>query len=440
MSSSDDRPRKALKKTTPRRPAKVRPDVVHPPAHLPAIRDRLGLVCAGGGVTGAIYEIGALAALEDRIEGTNITDFDMFVGVSAGSYISALLANGVTPGLLYRTVTRGTKSGTALDDLALFRLNTEEIARRVASAPRTIFEASWDFYKNRRETTLTDLVQSLGRLLPTGLFQNDGLREWMNSWLGQAGRTDDFRRLERILRIVAVELDTGEPKAFGAPGFDHVPISKAVQASCAIPGLYRPVLIDGKEYIDGGVRKTAHISLAIKERCGLVVCVNPIVPFHIPGSHEPVLNGEQGVLARRGLPAILDQVFRVTLHSRMNYGMARYREDHPDVDIVVFEPRPQDLPRFMSNIMRTSTRVRIAEYGYRTTMAQIDADYPRLAKMFANHGLELLESAPKESLALRFAERLERKLEGDMPTRLAANLELLEHELDRPARKTTAGK
>ena len=70
------------------------------------MRKRLGIVCAGGGVTGAIYEIGALAALEDRLENVSITDFDVFVGVSAGAYISALLANGVTPGLLFRNVTR----------------------------------------------------------------------------------------------------------------------------------------------------------------------------------------------------------------------------------------------------------------------------------------------------------------------------------------------
>ena len=145
-----------------------------------------------------------------------------------------------------------------------------------------------------------------------------------------------------------------EPKAFGGPDFDQVPISKAVQASCAIPGLYRPVVIDGKEYIDGGVRKTAHISLAIKERCGLVVCVNPIVPFHIhENGHR---NGSMGPLAKQGMPAILDQVFRVTLHSRMRYGIQRYKRENPDVDVVVFEPRPEDLPRFMSNIMRTSGR------------------------------------------------------------------------------------
>ena len=145
------------------------------------IRKRLGIVCAGGGVTGAIYEIGALAALEDRLENVSITDFDVYVGVSAGAYIAALLANGVTPGVLFRNVTRSAGMRTDIDDLALFGLNLGEIATRLATAPFTVLDAAWDFYKNRRETTLTDLVQSLGQLLPSGVFHNEGLEAWMQS-------------------------------------------------------------------------------------------------------------------------------------------------------------------------------------------------------------------------------------------------------------------
>ena len=395
--------------------------------------DRIGLVCAGGGVTGAIYEIGALAALEDRLADFSVVDSDVFVGVSAGSYIGALLANGISPGLLYRNVTRSSRSGTELDNLGLFRLNLGEIATRLAGAPLTILESAWDFYKNRRETTLTDLVQSLGEILPSGLFQNDGLGEWMARWFDHPGRTDDFRRLDKQLRIVAVELDTGETAAFGSPGYDDVPISMAVRASCAVPGLYRPVKIRGVEYVDGGVRKTAHISLALKERCGLVICINPIVPIRISKARRgpPLMNGQMGALSSRGMPTILDQIFRVALHSRMRYGLARYHLEHPGSDIFVFEPRPEDLPRFMSNIMRTSGRVRIAEYAYRSTMQAIDADYPRLSRAFARHHLTLLPAAPAASRTLRAAERYERRFAEDMPTRLAANLETLEQDLER---------
>ncbi|MEO6325045.1 MAG: patatin-like phospholipase family protein [Thermoanaerobaculia bacterium] len=393
------------------------------------IRSRLGLVCAGGGVTGAVYEIGALAAIEDRLDHGSLTDFDVFVGVSCGSYITALLANGVTPGLLYRNVTRSSRSGTALDELALFRLNTGEIASRLAAAPMTIFDAAWHFYRNRRETTLTDLVQSLGGLLPSGLFQNEGLETWMAKWFDHPDRTDDFRKLNRSLRIVAVELDTGETKAFGGPGTDHVPISKAVRASCTMPGLYRPVKIDGVEYIDGGVRKTAHISLALQERCGLIICVNPIVPLRLKSDRLPLKNGEQGTVSGRGLPSILDQVFRVTLHSRMKYGITRYEREAPDSDILVFEPKPEDLPRFMSNIMRTSGRVRIAEYAYQSTMKTIDDDFERISRIFARHGLKLRTAAPEGHESIRAARDLASDVGEMTSSRLAASLRVLERNL-----------
>lgn len=392
----------------------------------PPLTKKLGLVCAGGGVTGAIYEIGALAALEDRLENASITDFDVFVGVSAGAYISALLANGVTPSLLFRNATRSAGSRTDIDDLSLFRVNLGEIGTRLAKAPFTILDSAWDFYKNRHETTLTDLVVSLGQLLPSGLFQNEGLEAWMLEWLTKEGRTNDFRKLKRALRIVAVDLDSGETTAFGCPGHDDVPISTAVAASCAIPGLYRPVKIKGLDYIDGGVRKTAHISLALRERCGLTICVNPLVPIRF---HPADTNGHgAGSLRRRGLPTILDQVFRVTLHSRLKYGLSRYRREDPEADVIVFEPRAEDLPRYMRNIMRTSGRIRIAEFAYRSTMATLDADFKRLQKVFAKHGLVLRPACARDrSRVKHHAERAS----GTIPTRLAASLATLEADLER---------
>ncbi len=403
------------------------------------MKSRLGLVCAGGGVTGAVYEIGALAALEDRLDGISLTDFDVFVGVSSGAYLSALLANGVTPALLYRNVIRSKKSGTALDELALFRLNVSEIASRLALAPMTILEAAWDFYRNRSETTLTDLVQSLGRLLPSGIFENEGLEEWMSEWLRKPDRTDDFRKLKKVLRIVAVELETGENVAFGVKDFDDVPISKAVRASCTIPGLYKPVKIKGVEYIDGGVRKTANISLALRERCGLTLCINPIVPFRMP--HHLLKNGQQGALSRGGLPSILDQVFRVTLHSRMRYGMDRYERERPDADVLVFEPRTEEIPKFMSNIMRTSARQRIAEWAYQTTMETIDADYERLAKIFARHGLKLRATRAHPAESRRFTHAISKDETEPSSKRLAASLDILEQTLDEmPAIKQRASR
>jgi predicted acylesterase/phospholipase RssA len=366
---------------------------------------RRGLVCAGGGVTGAIYEIGVLAALEERLDGFSLTECDVFVGVSAGSYVGSLVASGASPSVLFQNATHPRTSD--LDQLSLFRPNLGEIVSRLVSAPVTLARSLHDFYRNRQDATVTDLVASFAGLLPSGFFLLDGLEAWLATWLSEEGRTNDFRALARKLRVVAVALDTGETRVFGEPGNDTVPISQAVAASCALPGFFRPVRIDGVDYIDGGVRKTANISVALKERCGLVLCVNPIVPARYDLAKGLLPDGrDQGALASRGLLSILDQVFRLTLHSRLQYGLSRYRREHPETDIVLFEPRPEELPRLMRNIMRTSGRIRIAEYAYRSTLRKLDAEYSRLSRVFERHGMALrpavsLSKAPRRPEAAR---------------------------------------
>ncbi len=370
-----------------------------------ALRNRRGLVCAGGGVTGAIYEIGVLAALEERLDGFSLTDCDIFVGVSAGSYVGTLVANGVSPSVLFRNVTHPRASD--LDRLSLFRPNVREMFSRLVAAPLTLAKSVRNFRRNRREMTITDVVASFAGLLPSGFFLLDGLESWLSEWLSEPGRTNDFRKLRKKLRVVAVELDTGDTRVFGEEGSDTVPISRAVAASCALPGFFRPVRIDGADFIDGGVRKTAHISLALKDRCGLVLCVNPIVPVRFNYSRGLLPTGrDQGAIASRGLLPILDQVFRLTLHSRLQYGLSRYRRENPESDILVFEPAADELPRLMRNIMRTSGRIRIAEYAYRSTLQKLDADYESLSRVFERHGLRLrpatsIAKAPRRPEAAR---------------------------------------
>ncbi len=92
-------------------------------------------------------------------------------------------------------------------------------------------------------------------------------------------RRTNFAELRTPLRIIAVDLDRGETVAFGDRKHRTVTISEAVQASTALPGLYRPVRLKGKDYIDGGVTKTAHINLAIRRGADLVICINPLVPI-----------------------------------------------------------------------------------------------------------------------------------------------------------------
>jgi NTE family protein len=351
-------------------------------------RRKVALVCAGGGITGAVYEIGCLRALEELL-GRSVTDFDLYVGVSGGAFVSSLLAAGISPREMFEQVTSRTAYPFGVAAASLFRLNVLEFAKRSLRAPGVLSRALVTALTGEGRN-LSDVVWSAFALLPPGLMETSGIRDYLQALLRSRNRADRFDDLPRPLFVVAVDLDRGEAVAFGDDGFADVPVSKAVEASTALPGLYRPVRIGGRDYVDGGVKKTAHIKLAIDHGADLVICINPIVPIlndtttsHPLGAH----------LSERGVTYVLDQALRIMLHGRMKYGMERYRREHPDVDIVLIEPTRDDLRMFSYNIMKYSAREVVAEHGYRSTLRFFAERQASLARTLARHGIRLADPA-----------------------------------------------
>jgi predicted acylesterase/phospholipase RssA len=220
-------------------------------------------------------------------------------------------------------------------------------------------------------------------------METSGIRDYLQALFRSANRPDRFADLPRRLFVVAVDLDRGEAVAFGDEGYRDVPVSRAVEASTALPGLYRPVRIDGRDYVDGGVKKTAHIKLAIDHGADLVICINPIVPILNDTAEGPL----GGHLSERGVTYVLDQAMRIMLHGRMKYGMERYRREHPGVDIVLIEPTRDDLRMFNYNIMSYSARKVVAEHGYRSTVEFFRRGRKRLGGILARHGIRLADPA-----------------------------------------------
>jgi NTE family protein len=158
-----------------------------------------------------------------------------------------------------------------------------------------------------------------------------------------------------------------------------------VEASVALPGLYRPVRIAGRDFVDGGVKKTAHINLAIRHGADLVICINPIVPLRNRGGHGPL----GAHLSSKGVTYVLDQAMRIMLHGRMEYGLERYQAEHPEVDILLLQPTRDDLRMFSYNIMRYSARRIVAEHGYRSVMSHFRRRRAQHARVLARHGISL---------------------------------------------------
>ncbi len=349
-------------------------------------RTRIGLALAGGGPEGAVYEIGALKALQEALDGVDLNDLFIYIGVSAGSFIAANLANNLTPDQMVRAIVKHEPGEHPFVPEIFFTPAYRELLNRSLSIPRLLLEAFEDYARNPRELTLVESMTRLGRALPVGVFDNEPIRHYLETIYGLKGRSDDFRRLGKRLVIVAADLDSGEAVRFGAPGRDHVPISRAVQASCALPGLYPPVEIDGRHYVDGVLLKTVHASVALEAGAQLVFCINPIVPVDTARAIEAGAM-RNGKLVDRGLPTVLSQTFRTMIHSRLRAGFVAYDTLFRQAKVVLIEPRRDDYRMFFTNIFGFADRRAVCEHAYRATRRELRRRRAELEPLLAECGV-----------------------------------------------------
>lgn len=361
------------------------------PAHSP----KIALALAGGGPLGAIYEIGALCALQDSLLGLDFNRLQHYVGVSAGGFIAAGLANGITPRQLFTLFIEDRKRQTEIFDPAvLLRPAFSEFFSRSLLLPELMLGMAWQSTVGRK--SLMRALERLSPSLPTGLFSNAQIHTELSRLFARPGRSNDFRQLKSRLTLVATHLDSSTAVAFGRPGWDHVPISRAVQASAALPGLFPPVEIDGQHFVDGALIKTMHASVALDEGVDLMLCLNPLVPFDATApamasqrlmpwtAAEPIPR-----IAAGGLPSVLSQTFRSLIHSRMVLGLKSYEQAYPNTDIILIEPNHRDPELYLANTFSYSQRRHLAEHAYQQTRQMLRSNQTNLAAKFAYHGITL---------------------------------------------------
>ncbi|HET9767281.1 MAG TPA: patatin-like phospholipase family protein [Thermoanaerobaculia bacterium] len=402
---------------------------------------RIGLALAGGAPEGAIYEIGALRALEEAIDGLDLNAFDIYVGVSAGACIAANLANQIAIRDMCAALA-GKESGLGDEDHpfvpeTFLQPAIGEFFRRGTRVPGLLVDALREWARGEPDVALSDSLMRLSRALPVAVLDGAPVRAYLRRLFARPGRSDDFRRLARRLVVVATELESGAAVCFGDPGYDHVPISTAVQASMALPGLYPPVEIDGRHYVDGVLLKTLHASVALEGGAKLVLCVNPIVPVDLQNGHAEGHADNGGQLVDRGLAAVLSQTFRTLIHSRMQVGLAAYRERYPDADVLLFEPRRDDYRMFFTNIFTFSSRQAVCEHAYLATRRDLRERAESLGPVLARHGMHLRHDVladEERTVWDGLRERRNGHRTTDVPTdtlaRLAATLDRLEGVLD----------
>lgn len=363
-------------------------------------KGKTALVLAGGGIMGAAYEIGVLAALDQLFdENFSSNHFDMYIGVSAGSVIATLAANRVVPGELYQTINRDEQNVFNWRRRDIYRFETGAVIKSTWRVIGNLFR----IYRNYRQThtrlSLQDVIYILQEQFPSGLFSLEPLQNYLCQSFAETGICDRFPDLKRELYIPAYDLDTGERVVFGDQLHQNMHICQAITASCAIPYFFSPQKIGGRYYIDGTTGRTSHIDIAIEQGARLIVLVNPRVPMNNDPEHAclPSLSyGHCASIADLGISCAWEQSQRIENQEKLALALDSYKISHPEVDILVLEPGPEESLLFFQSPMSQLARNHIMHYGYHLSLGQLKTRFAEVSGVFKRHGIKTSDANLKD--------------------------------------------
>ncbi len=355
-------------------------------------RGKTALVLAGGGFPGFMYEIGCLTALDEFFEpGFSVNQFDIIVGTSAGSAVAALIANGVRPREIFDAILNDSDSPYNFKRENIYSFGYQETWQLFKRLVRSVVPL-FRFYLTKRTTfSVLDLIFMLQENLPSGIFTLKNFDTYLTEFFSHEGRSNDFRKLRRQLYIPAVDIDSGRYDVFGEPGFDDVPISLAVTASSAMPIVFQPVTVKGRDYMDGGVGRVAYMDVAINHGAELMMVLNPIQRVENDRNRLCLtsISGECASIKEKGLSFIYDQAQRINTASRLYMAMKRYKAEHPEKDFLLLQPDPSDAVMFLYNVVNLSARLEVINYGYRSTVATVTEQFDSYREYFAKCGIKV---------------------------------------------------
>jgi NTE family protein len=332
---------------------------------------KLAVCLLGGGAMGAMFQIGALAALEDSLEGFQASDFDLFLGNSAGASVATALAGGLPVQRLYRAFLDPADVYFGLERGHLLRADVSEWRRTVVSAVLALRHGASSLLSGKTSDLPARLSQEVDRLydsLPAGLFTLEGYERFLEAFFVRRGVSNAFSELPRALRILAHDLDSGESVAFGSPGLDRVPIARACIASMAIPPLFSPVRIGDRHYISSGAAEVEQLELAVSEGADVLVVVRPMVA--VSASAVPTGHGERHSLRDKGMMWVFNQARRIGVQRSVEAAITRIREVGK-AQVLVLQPSREDGILAMYNPASYDARRGMLEHAYRLTRAHL---------------------------------------------------------------------
>jgi NTE family protein len=343
---------------------------------------------AGGGISGIYYELGVLKCLSDALD-ADLGEFDAYYGISAGALVAAGLANGYSVDDLLHKLGRIDRAWPYRLQLGLRHLNVGELPRRLLLLQRELSRYVMRMVKGEDELSVTSILGAWGVGLGP-LFDSEEFEAAMRKLLTSPGHSNDFRELGGRLFIGATDQDRRESVLFGTPGFDHVPISKAIQASAAMHPFFPSVEIDGRYYTDGIVTRTSNLRTAIDRGADLVFVVDPFVPM---------IADEPGFNARHGNMWVMEQDYKTMSYTRYEQARNEILRRHARVSVYTFVPSNR-MRRLMSgqNPFVSRNFHPIVCEAYRSTYRRLKRVEYKLSGELRSHGIALDLALPEEKL------------------------------------------
>jgi NTE family protein len=303
---------------------------------------RRGLVLGGGGVLGAAWSIGALCALEDHLK-TDVRDFDHIVGTSAGSVLAAMLGAGITPRELREHQLGGPVHGLLGElewDHETATGGHRPLRPRLGpGSPRLVAH-------NARRLWRLPPTAVLSAFVPEGRGSLDGIHALIEGITPDGGWSP-----HPGVWIVTMNYETGRRVPFGRPGEPTASLAEAVTASCAIPGWFSPVVIDGYRYVDGGACSATSVDILAGLDLDEVYVVAPMV--------SPAVDRPASLLGK------LERQWRSRTTKRCHREADKLRTEGTRVTIL--GPSPDDLRAFGANVMDVTRRLHVLDTSAWTT-------------------------------------------------------------------------
>src|SRR5436190_10046040 len=312
---------------------------------------RVGLVLGAGGIQGGAWLTGGLDALASET-GWDPASADYVVGTSAGSMIGALCASGVPPWFMVAH-SRGETFDNVHDARGRPAAESDRSAGagfRLERALPPIGPGSWHLalrtLTNPRRYTPATVATGW---LPRGMFSVDGLKDTIRSVVPSGWSPHPN------LWIVACDYETGRRVPFRRSDAPTADLADAVAASCAIPGIYHPVTIDGRRYVDGGIYSTSNADILRDENLDLVICLNPTSTLHPIRAINP--------------RDAFNLIFQRASGRRLGHETKRLRA--AGTEVVLIQPLREDLEAMGPNLMRRGNRNEVIEVARRTVARQL---------------------------------------------------------------------